>query len=136
MTMHVDEVVESQLAGEPVGATERLCREPGQVVDVRRYPFGEQGLQDGVGQHLVVEELLEAMECVVATGMLVQGFHCRLHFESLSKRLWLSSVRPYAPHLSRSRVGAVVSHLSVRLRDMAFGQQQGPPASARQVQEL
>jgi hypothetical protein len=29
-----------------------------------------------------------------------------------------------------------VSHRSVRLRDMAFGQQQGPPASARQVQEL
>src|ERR1700677_4183093 len=98
MTMHVDEVVESQLAGEPVGATERLCREPGQVVDVRRYPFGEQGLQDGVGQHLVVEELLEAMECVVATGMLVQGFQSRFHFESPGERLGLSSPCPDVSH--------------------------------------
>ena len=43
----------------------------------------------------------------------------------------LSSLGPDVPHPSRS-----LSHLSVRLRDMAFGQQQGPPASARQVQEL
>ena len=32
--------------------------------------------------------------------------------------------------------GPIASHASVRLPAMAFGQQQGPPASARQVQEL
>jgi hypothetical protein len=104
MTMHIDEVIEPQLAGEPVRAAERLCREPGQVVDVRRCPFGKQRAQRGIGQNLVVEEFLEAMECIVATGMLVQGFHCRLDFESLSERLGLSSLRPDVPHASRSRV--------------------------------
>jgi hypothetical protein len=32
--------------------------------------------------------------------------------------------------------GTVLLHPSARLPDMAFGQQQGPPASAKQVQEL
>src|SRR5271156_2589139 len=38
--------------------------------------------------------------------------------------------------LSGSALGTVVSHPSARLPAMAFGQQQGPPASAKQVQEL
>jgi len=38
--------------------------------------------------------------------------------------------------LSASAVATVVLHPSARLLDMAFGQQQGPPASAKQVQEL
>lgn len=37
---------------------------------------------------------------------------------------------------SASALGTVLLHPSARLLDMAFGQQQGPPASAKQVQEL
>ena len=39
-------------------------------------------------------------------------------------------------NLSASAVGTVVLHPSARLLHMAFGQQQGPPASAKQVQDL
>jgi hypothetical protein len=43
---------------------------------------------------------------------------------------------PRSGCLSASAVGMVVLHPSARLLHMAFGQQQGPPASAKQVQEL
>jgi hypothetical protein len=50
--VHIDEVVEAQLAREAVRAAERLSREPGQVLDVVRLPLPEQRLEQRIGENL------------------------------------------------------------------------------------
>jgi hypothetical protein len=46
--VHIDEVVEALLAREAVRATERLSREPGQVLDVVRLALPEQRLGENL----------------------------------------------------------------------------------------
>jgi hypothetical protein len=72
--VHVDEVPEAELAGEAVGAAERLSGEPGQVVDVGGHPLAEQRPEHRVGERLVVEELLEAVQYLITAGVLVEAF--------------------------------------------------------------
>jgi hypothetical protein len=70
--VHVDDVLEPEGAGETVGSAERLCGEPGQAVNVRRHPLGEQGPQHGVGQSLGVKQLFQPVQSLVAACMLVE----------------------------------------------------------------
>ncbi len=70
-----DEVGEAEFAGEPVGAAEGLGGEGREVVDVLGLPGTEQRLQERVGEHAVVEGLLEAVQRLVPAGVLEQGRH-------------------------------------------------------------
>jgi hypothetical protein len=65
-----DEVVEAELAWEPIRASERLGREPNQVVDVGGPTLAEQRLQQRVRQDAVVEDLLEAVKGLLTAGVL------------------------------------------------------------------
>jgi hypothetical protein len=69
-SVHRDQVCEAELAREPIWSSERFCRERGQMIDVMRIPSSEQRLQERVGKHAVVEDLLEAMKSGFSTGML------------------------------------------------------------------
>src|SRR5919106_1012483 len=75
VAVHVDHVLEAELAREAIGAAKRLGREPRQVVDVSRSAFCEQPLQYRIGEDLVIEQLLEAVKRLVAAGMLEQRGH-------------------------------------------------------------
>ena len=66
--MDLDQVGETQLAGEPVRAAEGLGGEGGQVVDVLGPAGAEERLEQRVGQDAVVEDLLEAVQPLLATG--------------------------------------------------------------------
>ena len=68
-------MLKAEFAGESVGSAERFRREPRQVVDVMRTPFGEQRFQDRVRENLRVEQLLEAVKRLVSARMLVQASH-------------------------------------------------------------
>ena len=70
-----DEVGEAEFAGEPVGAAEGLGGEGREVVDVLGLPGAEQRLQERVGEHAVVEGLLQAVQRLVPAGVLEQGRH-------------------------------------------------------------
>lgn len=70
VAVHVDDVLKTELAAEAIGAAERLGGEPGQVVDVGGNALGEQSLQHRIGESLVVEQLLEAVQSLVAAGVL------------------------------------------------------------------
>ena len=69
----VDQVPESELARETVGAAEALRREHRQVLDVLRPALTEQRLKQRVGEHAVVEDLLEPVQRRLAAGVLVEG---------------------------------------------------------------
>jgi len=75
MPVNVNDVVEAQFAGESVGTTERLAGEPRQVVDVSRYALREHRLEHRIGKHFVIEELLEAVQALVAARVFVKRFH-------------------------------------------------------------
>jgi hypothetical protein len=68
--MHVDQVLKAELAREPVGTAERLGSEHRQVIDMLGLAVAEQWLQQRVSQDAVVEELLEAMESLLAASVL------------------------------------------------------------------
>jgi hypothetical protein len=72
--VHVNQVPEAELAGEAVRAAERLSGEPGQVVDVGGHSFAEQRPEHRVGERLVVEEFLKAVQCLLTAGVLVKAF--------------------------------------------------------------
>ena len=63
---------EAQLAGEAVRAAERLGRERREVVDVLGLPRAEQGLEQRVGQHAVVEGLLQPVQRLLPARVLEQ----------------------------------------------------------------
>ena len=65
------------------GAAEALRREHGQVLDVLELAGTEERLQQRVAQHAVVEGLLEAMQGLLAAGMLEQ----RRHLGKLAMRI-------------------------------------------------
>jgi hypothetical protein len=73
--VNIDQVLEAEFAAEAIGPTERLGGEPGQVVDVMGLPGREQALQQGIGEHLVVEELLQSVQRLIAAGEFVEGSH-------------------------------------------------------------
>jgi hypothetical protein len=75
MTMHLDQMLEAQLAGEAVGPTERFHREPGQVFDVMRLAVGKQAPQQRVVKDLGVEHLLEPVQSLLAAGVLEERRH-------------------------------------------------------------
>src|SRR4051812_31981130 len=75
-TVHVDQVVEPEPLGEAIRAAEGLSREPGQMLDVMFLLLAEHGPEDRVGEHLRVEDLLEAVETGIAAGMLVERLAC------------------------------------------------------------
>ena len=52
-----------------------LGRERGQVIDVLRPPLPEQRLQQRVAQNAVVEDLLQAVQRFLTTGMLEERRH-------------------------------------------------------------
>src|SRR5271170_1287178 len=74
-TMDVNRVFKAQLAGEAVGATERLGGEHRQVINVLRLTIAEQRLEQGVAEHTVVEDLLELVESLLAASVLEQRRH-------------------------------------------------------------
>jgi hypothetical protein len=67
----IDEMGESELSGEPVGAAERLCGERGEVVDVVGLAGTEERLEKRVGQYALVEERLEMVKGILASGVLI-----------------------------------------------------------------
>jgi len=69
----VDEVLEAELAREAVRAAEGLGGEHREVLDVLRLPVTEQRLEERVAQDAVVEELLEAVQRGLASGVLVEA---------------------------------------------------------------
>ncbi len=73
--MDGDQVCESELAREAVGAAERLRGERGQVVDVARLTLPEQRLEERIGEDAVVEVLLEAVQGGLAAGVLEETGH-------------------------------------------------------------
>ncbi len=75
VAVHIDDVLETKFAREAVGSAERFGREPRQVVDVMRSPLREQGLQHWVGKSFRVEDLLQAVQRLVASAMFVQTLH-------------------------------------------------------------
>jgi hypothetical protein len=73
--VYIDEVLKTEPLGEARRSSEGLCREPGQVLDVMRLSFAEQRLQDRIGQHLGVEDLLQAVQPLITAAMLVESGH-------------------------------------------------------------
>jgi hypothetical protein len=73
--MHRDQVLETDLPGKPIGTTKRLRSEGGEMVHMPRLALAEQPLQPRVGQHAGVEDVLQPMQCLLATGMLIQRRH-------------------------------------------------------------
>ena len=73
--MHVDDVLEAEFAREPIWAAERLAGEPRQMIDVGRHALDEHRLEQRIGEHLVVEQLLEPMQTLITAGMLIETFH-------------------------------------------------------------
>ena len=80
---------EAQLAREPTRTTEGLGRERGEVVDVIGTSGAEQRLQERIGEDAVVEDLLEAVQRLLPTGMLEQRGH-RSNIGQTAQA-WLSS---------------------------------------------
>ena len=76
--MHVDQVLKAELTRESVRATKALGREHRQVIDVLRLALTEQRLQQRIAQNTVVEQLLEAMEALLAASVLKQRRHERM----------------------------------------------------------
>src|SRR5262249_21222825 len=74
MAVNVDQVLEAELPGEPIRTAQRLCREPGQVVDVGWNTLGEHMSKDWIAEGLVVEDLLETVQSFLAPGVLVESF--------------------------------------------------------------
>jgi hypothetical protein len=75
VAVHIDDVLETKFVREAVGPAERFGREPGQVVDVMRSPLREQGRQRWIGKGFRVEDLLQAVQRLVAPGMFIQTLH-------------------------------------------------------------
>jgi hypothetical protein len=98
VAVDVDDVLEAQPLGEAVGAAERLGGEPGQVVDMGRYPFPELCLQDRVGQDLVVEQSFEAVKRLVTAGMFIQGLWM-LHLAGAANRARAGTLITGVAHL-------------------------------------
>jgi hypothetical protein len=73
VAVDVDDVLKARSSSETVGATKRLHREPGQMVDVCRHPLFELHLEYRVGQDRVLEELLDAVKSFVTAGVLKQS---------------------------------------------------------------
>ena len=73
--MHGDQVGETHLTGEPIRTAEGLGRERSQVVDMFGPTRSEHRLQQRIGQHAVVEDLLEAVQPVLTASMLEERFH-------------------------------------------------------------
>jgi RNA polymerase sigma factor (sigma-70 family) len=97
VAVDVDDVLEAELAGEPVGPAERLGREPGQVVDVSWHPRGEQGPQHRVGEGLAVEQLLEAVQGLVTAGVLVERRF--RHTRDFNRLRWLVKLKWTLPEV-------------------------------------
>src|SRR3954466_5082503 len=70
--MDVNEVREAELAREPVPTAEALCREHRQMLDVLWPPCAEQRLEQRIGEHAVVEDLLGPVQCGLAARVLVE----------------------------------------------------------------
>src|SRR5262249_8358976 len=66
------DVLESKLAREAVRPRERFGGEPGQTLDMVRAPLREERSQHGIGKSLRVEDLLESVQRLVASGVLVE----------------------------------------------------------------
>jgi len=75
VAVRLDQVIEAQLASESVRPTERRRSEPGQVIDMLGPALGEQGLQQRIGEDLRVEQLLEAVQCLLSAGVIVETRH-------------------------------------------------------------
>ncbi len=56
--MHVDQVSEAQLFAEAVGTAERFGREPGEVFHVLGLALSEERLEERIGEHLGIEDVL------------------------------------------------------------------------------
>jgi hypothetical protein len=82
-SMHVDQVGESQLASEVIGAAERLGGELREVLDVVRLPGAEQRMQEWVGEHARVEDVFQSVQTVVFAGVLIERRHDRKLREAL-----------------------------------------------------
>jgi hypothetical protein len=87
--VNIDDVLEAELAREPVRASEGLGSEPRQMVDVGWHALGEEVFQDRVGESLVVEKLLEAVQRFFSAGMLVQRL---IHSALLGRALGASEL--------------------------------------------
>ena len=67
-----DQMVEAELPGEAVGATEGFSREGRQMIDVLRLAGSEEWLQHGILENTFVERLLKAVQRLFTTCELVQ----------------------------------------------------------------
>ena len=65
-----DQMSEAQFACEAIGSTEGLDGERSEVVDVFRTSRSKQELEQRVGEYTVVEDLLEAVDCLLTAGVL------------------------------------------------------------------
>jgi hypothetical protein len=70
-TVDIYEMGESKFPGEPIGAAERLGGERSEVVDVLWLAGTEERLEKRVGQHARVEERLEIVKSILASGVLI-----------------------------------------------------------------
>ena len=73
--MHLNQMREPEFAREPVRTAERFGRKRREVIHMLRLARTEQWLQKRIGEHAVVEELLEAMDPRLAPGVFEQGRH-------------------------------------------------------------
>ena len=73
--MDVDEMLEAQLAAEPVGPTKRFSGKGGQMVDVLGLADSEEWLQQIVREDQGIEVILESVECLFASDELVERRH-------------------------------------------------------------
>jgi hypothetical protein len=74
-SVHIDEMLEAQLPAETVRTSEGLGRECSEVVDVLRLATAEKGTEDRIGQDTSVEAVLQSVQALVATRVLVEGRH-------------------------------------------------------------
>jgi hypothetical protein len=75
MSVDRDQVREAQLTREAVRAAEGLGRKRRQVIDVLRLTFAEERFEQRIGKHSAVEDILEAMNRLLATSMVIKRGH-------------------------------------------------------------